>query len=90
MVDFVTNIQYGKQQVCFRIYKESPGVYFAEHLHAKSESKKTPQQSITLVRGIRYWTGSSDDAHLHDLLGQAIEAHIQSQNKENEFCKQSL
>lgn len=73
IMELNANVKYGNGTACFRIRKENPGVYSADLLHFEGSKKAGPPQQITLVRGIRQWAGSSDDADLMNKLGSVIE-----------------
>jgi hypothetical protein len=75
-MDFEAKINYGDGEACFRVFRENPGVYYAELLYYTGIRNKRPVDELTLVRGIRYWAGSSDDALLHGSLGKVIESHL--------------
>ena len=73
IMELNANVKYGNGTACFRIRKENPGVYSADLLYFEGSKKAAPPEQITLVRGIRQWTGSSDDVDLMNKLGGAIE-----------------
>lgn len=75
-MDFEVKIFYKGNEAFYQICKEGPGVYSAELLHPVGGRQKLSVKDITLIRGIRYWAGSSDDTLLHHTLGRAIEAHL--------------
>ena len=76
-MEFEANVRYGDGEACFRIFRENPGVYYAELLYVEGGVNKFPVKDLTLVRGIRHWAGSSDDSHLHNKLGKVIESFLQ-------------
>lgn len=85
MMDFEVQISYNGDEACFQIFRDAPGVYYAELLYYTGYHKRMSVKNLTLMRGIRYWTGSSDDTLLHQSLGKAIETFLQipTTNKKN-------
>lgn len=73
IMEFDANVKYGKGSACFRVRKENPGIYYADLVYFDGDKKKTPPKTITLVRGIRQWTGSCEDPELLNELGKIIE-----------------
>jgi len=67
------NVKYGNGSACFVIRKENPGIYYAYLIYFDGDKKLAPPQNITLVRGIRQWTGSFDEPELLNDLGKVIE-----------------
>jgi hypothetical protein len=66
-------ISYRSSSACFRIQNESEGIFTARLLSFDGDYAAAPAQKITLVKGIRYWTGSVDDEILLNELGKFIE-----------------
>ena len=66
-------VNYGAGRACFTIRRENPGIYYADLLYYDGNHKKSPPAKITLIRGIRHWTGSYDDPILLNQLGKIIE-----------------
>jgi hypothetical protein len=72
-MDLKANVKYGNGFAGFEIRKESPGVYYASLVYFNGDGKKNPPREITLVKGVRQWTGSHDDTDLLNELGRVIE-----------------
>lgn len=66
-------VNYGKGRACFKIRKENPGIYYADLLYYDGINKQDLPEKITLIRGIRHWTGSFNDPTLLNELGKIIE-----------------
>lgn len=75
-------VNYGKGRACFKIRRENPGIYYADLLYYDGSDKQNLPEKITLIRGIRYWTGSYNDPILLNQLGKIIE---ESYNKFSAF-----
>ena len=73
IMEFEANVKYGKGRACFKVRKENPGIYFANLIYFEGDKKKAPPETITMVRGIRRWTGSCEDPALLNELGKVIE-----------------
>lgn len=71
-------VKYGNGRARFKISKENPGIYYANLLHFDGSKEFCPPSEITLIRGVRQWTGSHEDEALLNDLGKVIE---QSFNK---------
>ncbi len=67
------NIKYCGNTACFEIYRDSPGVYHADLVYFDGDTKISPPAKITLIRGMRKWTGSCEDVELLNHLGRVIE-----------------
>jgi hypothetical protein len=65
-------VKYGGGFAKFLIRKENTGIYYANLMHFDGEGNRLPEK-ITLVKGIRQWTGSFDDSELLNGLGKVIE-----------------
>lgn len=65
-------ISYRNRVACFKIQNESEGISL---LNCKGEDNQAPPESITLVKGIRNWTGRIEDEVLLSELGKFIDAH---------------
>jgi len=64
---------YKGSSACFEITREEPGIYFADLLSYDGDQKLNPPGNITLIKGVRQWTGSFNDHLLLDQLGKVIE-----------------
>jgi len=67
------NMKYGNGTACFMISKDSPGLYHADLIYFDGDKTVSPPKKITLIRGIRQWTGSFEDVDLLNELGKVIE-----------------
>lgn len=68
-------IRYKSGKACFRIHEESAGIYTACLLFFNGINKEELPKEITLVKGIRNWTGSMEDDMLLSELGEFIDAN---------------
>lgn len=57
----------------YSVLKESEGIYLAVLQHYEGERSQSPPLRIVLVKSIRNWTGSFDQAEFVNQLGRAIE-----------------
>ena len=73
VMELNANVKYGDGCARFAIRKENPGIYYAHLVYFDGDRKFSPPQKITLVRGIRQWTGSFDEPGLLNELGSVIE-----------------
>lgn len=72
-------VQYAGNLAHYTITPESAGIYHARLLkyeHADGADGATPPLSVTLVRGVRHWVGSTEEQHFVDQLGKAIEQRV--------------
>jgi hypothetical protein len=72
-------ITYKAGEACYRIGREKPGVYSAVLVYYEGDKNDLPPDSITLVRGVRQWTGSHTDEVLLMQLGSRIEQVLGAQ-----------
>lgn len=72
-MDLKANVRYANGNACFEIYRDSPGVYHADLAYFDGDENVTIPKKITMVRGIRQWTGSCADIELLNQLGRVIE-----------------
>jgi hypothetical protein len=81
-VEFETRVKYNSAYASFRIQKERAGIYTAYLISFDGDDIHTPPEEITLLKGIRNWTGSIDDEVLLEQLGASIdtEAHQNDKN----------
>lgn len=75
-MDLKANVKYGKGSACFEVRRDSPGVYHADLLYFDGDHKLSPPKKITLIRGVRHWTGSFEDVVLLNQLGDIIEESL--------------
>ena len=66
----------------YRIQMDRPGIYSARLQSFEGKPQYKPAESITLVRGVRSWTGSSDDSELLNALGQFVETDFKTVNNQ--------
>jgi hypothetical protein len=76
LMEFEAEIPYADGKAMFRITRENPGIYSASLLYFGGEQRQSPPAEITLIRGVRGWTGSEPDEILINVLGNLIEAHL--------------
>ena len=76
-MEFNANVKYGNGSACYIIRREIPGIYYAHLIYFDGDKKLAPPQKITLVRGIRQWTGSLDNPGFLNDLGNVIEETYQ-------------
>jgi len=84
-MDLNVKLKYRNGSACFNIYKESPGIYYADLVCFDGDKKLTPPQKITLIRGVRQWRGSFDDADLLNELGRIIEEACSNSSNTSAF-----
>ena len=60
----------------FNIRRENSGIYYADLLAYEGETANEPPKKITIIRGIRQWTGSYNDDYLLSRLGEIIEKSL--------------
>ena len=71
---------YKNGSACFRIHRESEGIFTACLLSFTGETVASPPAEITMVRSVRNWTGSTRDETLLRELGAFIDSHwVQSE-----------
>jgi hypothetical protein len=72
-VELEAIITYRSSSARFKIQNENEGIFTANLLNFDGDCTSAPAQKITLVKGIRYWTGSIDDEILLSELGKFID-----------------
>ena len=65
-------IYYRNAYAHYKVIREQKRIYFAELVHYDGQEGDTPPANILLVRGIRQWWGSTDNAELVRELGNYI------------------
>lgn len=75
-MEMEAKVKYGQGLACYQIRREAPGIYFADLAYYDGEGSRMPPAAISLVRGIRQWTGSCDDDGLLNEIGKIIEEHL--------------
>ncbi len=73
LMEIMTSVSYKGALAHFLIRRENPGIYYADLVNYEGEEKKRPPKGITLIRGVRSWSGSVDDDFLLLKLGKAVE-----------------
>lgn len=68
-----TKIIYHSAYAYFRIHEERAGIYTAYLICFDGDDTHTPPEAITLLKGVRNWTGSVDDEVLLAQLGAFID-----------------
>jgi hypothetical protein len=81
-MELEAKVNYGLGCACYQIRREAPGIYFADLVFYDGERSKQPPSAISLVRGVRQWTGSCDDDGLLNELGRIIEEHLSESREE--------
>ncbi len=74
-------ITYRSSSARFKIQNENEGIFTANLLNFDGDYTSAPAQKITLVKGIRYWTGSVDDEILLNELGKFIDLNWTTASK---------
>lgn len=72
-MELETIISYRSKNACYKIQSESEGIFTANLLSFDGEDNLAPPAGITLVKGIRNWTGSVEDEVLLGELGRFID-----------------
>ena len=73
-------IKYGDGEAVYDIRRENPGIYSGTLVYYTGSVKTLPPDELTLVRGVRGWTGSCDDVQLLNDLGQVIIESLRTDN----------
>jgi hypothetical protein len=60
----------------FNIRKDNAGLYYASLTQYDGNPSEAPPEEITILRGIRQWTGSYNDDLLLSRLGKMIEDRL--------------
>jgi len=84
LMELNTAVIYQGATAYFKIKSEALGVYSATLLHYSGEEEQRPSRNITLLRGVRQWTGSIEDKALLSSLGKEIEDYINMSTLERE------
>ncbi|HEX6333959.1 MAG TPA: hypothetical protein VFZ78_07015 [Flavisolibacter sp.] len=58
----------------YSVSPESTGLYQARLEKYEGSGDRTPPEELILVRGVRHWSGSTEQQVLLDELGRAIES----------------
>ena len=68
-------IKYRSSSACYRVQNESEGIFTATLMYYDGKDGDSLPNGITLVKGIRNWTGSIEDEILLQELGKFIDAN---------------
>ena len=83
-MELEAKVNYGRGLACYRIRREAPGIYFADLAYYDGDPSRQPPAAISLIRGVRQWTGSCDDDSLLNEIGRIIERHLsESEDRAN-------
>jgi hypothetical protein len=66
-------ISYGSGEVSYEINKVAAGIYSAYLIYYDGKDNPLPPLEITLLRGVRHWTGSCENGILLNSIGLMIE-----------------
>ena len=77
-MEIKATIRYKGATADYKIERESPGIYLASLIYYGGTRKNTPAATITLIRGIRQWTGSCDAGSLLQQLGTQIDSALKN------------
>ena len=76
MMNLEANVKYANGSACFKIHMENAGVYCADLFYFDGDQELSPPDKIILMRGIRGWRGSFDNAALLNNLGMIIDSYL--------------
>jgi hypothetical protein len=74
-VELETIIRYRNFSACYKVQNEAEGIFTANLLYHDVDEGQAPPEGITMVKGIRNWTGSVEDESLLSELGKFIDAN---------------
>lgn len=74
-VELEAKIIYKSSSACYKIQNDTEGIFTANLLYFDGDKTIAPPKGVTLVKGIRYWTGSIDDEILLTELGKYIDEY---------------
>lgn len=69
-------VTYLGEQAHYAVTPETGGIYQARLIRYEGPDVITPPETVTLVRGVRHWVGSTAESYLVDELGKAIEHRV--------------
>ena len=75
-MEFNVIVKHKNDILSYKIRKDRPGIYHADLDYSGGENESRPPAAITLIRGIRHWTGDYHDQFFLNRLGEVIEEHI--------------
>ena len=68
----------------FHIRSDSAGIYYAKLVSYEGDAAQSPPNEITIMRGIRQWTGSYNEDFLLFRLGKIIEERLRTTYSDEE------
>lgn len=74
-MELETIIRYRSFAACYKIQNEAEGIFTANLMYHDGDDGHAPPEGITLVKGVRNWTGSVEDENLLSELGKFIDAN---------------
>ena len=75
-MEVIAVVQFAGNQAQYTITPENYGIYHARLQTFEGKEGPVPPLSVTLVRGVRHWVGSSDNNHFINELGNAIDQRV--------------
>ncbi|NTS43475.1 hypothetical protein HRG84_21535 [Flavisolibacter sp. BT320] len=81
-MELETIIRYRSIAACYKVQNEAEGIFTANLLYHDGDTEQAPPEGITLVKGVRNWTGSVEDETLLSELGKFIDANWPVQRKQ--------
>ena len=75
-MEIVASFNYKGALAHFKLRKENSGIYYADLVSYEGDASNAPPDKLTIIRGIRQWTGSYNDDYLLFRLGEIIETHM--------------
>jgi len=60
----------------FAVSHKGPGMYHADLVRYNGNPEQAPPSRIILIRGVRQWTGSTDNDELLNKIGREIERAV--------------
>lgn len=84
-MELQANVKYGNGTAFYNIRKENPGIYLADLVHFEGDPQQSPPEQITLLRGMRYWTGSCDNEVLLHQIGKIIVDYLSRPSHGEQF-----
>ena len=67
----------------FKIRRDNAGIFYAYLIRYEGNPLEAPPEEITILRGIRQWTGSCNDDLLLSRLGKIIEERLMNPMDKN-------
>jgi hypothetical protein len=73
-MEIVVVVRYKGGNATYKIRPEVSGIYHADLMHFDQPGNSALPQTVTLIRSVRSWKGSTDDQELLNQLGAALNA----------------